>query len=45
LTVHTIVPLRRRWALLLYAALNVICVGAGMGVPIFCILIGLPVGW
>ncbi len=42
---HTFFTLKRRWALLLYAALDVICVGAGMGVPIFCILFGLPVGW
>jgi hypothetical protein len=42
---HTLFTLKRRWALLLYAALDVICVGAGMGVPIFCILLGLPVGW
>ncbi|MCX6030424.1 MAG: hypothetical protein NT169_14145 [Chloroflexi bacterium] len=41
----TLFTLKRRWALLLYAALDVICVGAGMGVPIFCILLGLPVGW
>lgn len=42
---RTLVALKRGWALLLYAALDVICVGAGMGVPIFCILLGLPVGW
>jgi hypothetical protein len=30
---------------LLYVVLDVICVGGGMGVPIFCILLGLPVGW
>lgn len=42
---RTLLTLKRRWALLLYAALNVLCVGAGMGVPIFCILLGLPVGW
>lgn len=37
--------LKTRWALLLYAVLDVICVGMGMGVPFFCILLGLPVGW
>lgn len=42
---RTLFTLKRRWALLLYAALDVICAGAGMGVPIFCILFGLPVGW
>jgi hypothetical protein len=35
-------PLR---AWLVYTALDVLCMGVGMGVPIFCILLGLPVGW
>ncbi len=34
-----------RRALILYAVADVVCVGLGMGVPIFCILLGLPVGW
>jgi hypothetical protein len=42
---RTLFNLKRRWALLLYAAVDVICVGAGIGVPIFPILLGLPVGW
>jgi prolipoprotein diacylglyceryltransferase len=25
--------------------IDMICVGAGMGVPIFCILLGFPLGW
>jgi hypothetical protein len=33
------------WALAIFFLLDVICVGMGMGVPIFCILFGLPVGW
>ena len=33
------------WALLLYLLVDVFCVGAGMGVPFFCILLGFPVGW
>jgi hypothetical protein len=33
------------WALVLFAFLDVVCVGLGMGVPIFCVLFGLPVGW
>ena len=33
-----------RRLVLLYLALDVVCAGAGMGVPIFCILLGLPVG-
>jgi len=31
--------------LLLLAGLEALCVGAGMGVPIFAILLGFPVGW
>lgn len=37
--------LRIRWALAIFAFLDLVCVGMGMGVPIFCILFGLPVGW
>jgi hypothetical protein len=37
--------LSRPWAAGLYALLDTICVGVGMGVPIFCIALGLPVGW
>jgi hypothetical protein len=37
--------LRIGWALAIFAFLDLICVGMGMGVPIFCILFGLPVGW
>jgi hypothetical protein len=29
----------------IYVVLDTICVGAGMGVPIFCILFGFVVGW
>ena len=37
---------KKTWqALLLLAVLEVLCVGAGMGVPIFAILLGFPVGW
>jgi len=32
-------------ALLIYAVLDVLCVGIGMGVPVFCVLLGFPVGW
>jgi hypothetical protein len=36
----------RRWqALVLLALLEIFCVGAGMGVPAFVILLGFPVGW
>ena len=37
--------IRLRTALLIYLFLDVLCVGAGMGVPIFCIALGFPVGW
>ena len=30
---------------LIFAILNLLCVGMGMGVPIFCILFGFVVGW
>lgn len=29
----------------MYIIIDVLCVGAGMGVPIFCILLGFPAGW
>ena len=29
----------------IYTVLDTVCVGMGMGVPIFCILLGFPVGW
>jgi hypothetical protein len=32
-------------AYLLYAVLDVLCIGMGMGVPICSILLGFPVGW
>lgn len=28
-----------------YIIADIICVGAGMGVPFFCILLGFPAGW
>jgi hypothetical protein len=35
-----------KWAVLaVYVVLDVVCVGMGMGVPIFCIALGFPVGW
>lgn len=30
---------------ILYIVADVLCFGAGMGVPIFCIMLGFPVGW
>jgi hypothetical protein len=40
-----VLGLRSEWALVVYVAADVICVMLGMGVPIFCILLGVPVGW
>ncbi len=31
--------------LALYIIVDIICIGMGMGVPFFCILLGLPTGW
>lgn len=33
------------WLYAIFAFLDIICTGMGMGVPIFCIVFGLPVGW
>ena len=30
---------------ILYILIDIICMGMGMGVPIFCILFGFPLGW
>ena len=30
---------------ILYLLIDTICMGAGMGVPIFCIISGFPLGW
>jgi hypothetical protein len=43
--VRKVLALRIGWALAIFAFLDLVCVGLGMGVPIFCILFGLPVGW
>ena len=42
---HRIFSLREDWAFILFAFLDIVCVGLGMGVPFFCILFGLLVGW
>jgi hypothetical protein len=36
---------RPLWLLILYIILDAICIGMGMGVPFFCILLGFGVGW
>jgi hypothetical protein len=40
-----LLKLKPGWVLLLFLVLDTLCVGMGMGVPIFCILFGFPVGW
>jgi hypothetical protein len=37
--------LKPQWALGIFVLLDIICIGMGMGVPIFCILFGFLVGW
>ena len=37
--------LRPFWALLCFILIDVIFIGMGMGVPFFCILMGIPLGW
>jgi hypothetical protein len=37
--------MRPTWAFVFYALLDTLCVGMGMGVPFFCILLGFPTGW
>ena len=40
-----LIKLDTKFAVILYMVIDIICVGAGMGVPIFCILLGFPLGW
>ncbi|MGA9398377.1 MAG: hypothetical protein WBV22_08985 [Anaerolineaceae bacterium] len=40
-----LITLKPFWVLGLFILLDIICIGMGMGVPFFCILLGLPVGW
>jgi hypothetical protein len=42
---RSFLSLRTGWTLVIYALIDITCVGMGMGVPIFCIILGLPVGW
>jgi hypothetical protein len=42
---HKIFTLKLGWVLAIFAFVDIVCMGLGMGVPIFCILLGLPVGW
>jgi len=40
-----LIKLNLKVVIVLYVLINVLCAGAGMGVPIFCILFGFPLGW
>ena len=42
---NRILKLNTKIALLLFIVLDLLCVGMGMGVPIFCIFFGFLVGW
>ena len=41
----TLLALKPHSAFILFAIFDIICIGMGMGVPIFCILLGFVVGW
>jgi hypothetical protein len=40
-----LITLSTKIVVILYLLIDIICVGAGMGLPIFCILFGFPLGW
>jgi hypothetical protein len=42
---NRLVTANARTLLALYAFADLVCLGAGMGVPIFCIALGVPAGW
>ncbi len=42
---NRILGLNRWAACAAFVVLDALCVGAGMGVPIFCIALGFPAGW
>jgi hypothetical protein len=42
---NKILKLSKKKLFLAYILLDVFCVGIGMGVPFFCIMLGFPVGW
>lgn len=37
--------LKAKNAVIIYIVADIMCAGAGMGVPIFCIILGFPLGW
>jgi hypothetical protein len=42
---RNLLKLNSKTVVILYMLIDVICMGIGMGVPIFCILLGFPMGW
>jgi hypothetical protein len=42
---NNLLRLKSLWVFVILAILDFICIGMGMGVPIFCILFGFVVGW
>jgi len=40
-----IFKLKLKIAIVIFAVIDLLCVGLGMGVPIFCVLFGFLVGW
>ena len=42
---NKIYELKLGWLFLIYIIIDILCAGAGMGVPIFCILFGFLTGW
>jgi hypothetical protein len=42
---ENIFSLKPAWIFVIYLLLDALCIGMGMGVPIFCILLGFIAGW
>jgi hypothetical protein len=43
--IKKILQTRSGWLFVWYIAADIVCIGMGMGVPFFCILLGFWVGW
>jgi hypothetical protein len=43
--VKKLIELNSKIVITAYILIDLICAGAGMGVPFFCILLGFPLGW
>lgn len=42
---NKLIELNAKGVIIIFILVDLMCVGAGMGVPIFCILLGFPLGW